>query len=108
MADPTTLVEQLKLLVESPDDFQVDEGQKQELLKLSRQAAASLESPFETLQRLVYSVRTSSPCSPTAAWPNTDISQSHCPLSSRGSVKIAASSPHWPQMRTSQGSALPR
>lgn len=55
MADPKTLVEQLRLLVESPDAFQADEAQKQELLKLSRQAAAVLESPFETLQRLVYS-----------------------------------------------------
>ncbi|KAG6368470.1 hypothetical protein INS49_002677 [Diaporthe citri] len=55
MADPITLVEQLRLLVESPDAFQADEAQKQELLKLSRQAAAALESPFETLQRLVYS-----------------------------------------------------
>lgn len=94
MADPKTLVEQLKLFVESPDAFQADEAQKQELLKLSRQAAAALESPFETLQRLVYSVRTASLRSPTAAWPITDISQSHCPLWSPGYVKIAASSPH--------------
>lgn len=59
MADPKTLLEQLRLLVDHPDAFQVDEAQKQELLKLSRQAASALESPFETLQRLVYSVRTS-------------------------------------------------
>lgn len=57
MADPTILREQLRLFVENPDKFEVDEAQKQELLKLSRQAASVLESPFETLQRLVYSVR---------------------------------------------------
>lgn len=59
MADPKTLTEQLKLLIENPDAFGADEAQKQELLRLSRQTAAALESPFETLQKLVYSVRTS-------------------------------------------------
>lgn len=60
MADLKILTEQLKLLIESPDallQVAADEDQKQELLRLSRQAAAALESPFETLQRLVYSVR---------------------------------------------------
>lgn len=80
MADPKTLLEQLKLFVKCPDAFQADETQRQELLKLSRQAASALESPFETLQRLVYSVRTASFHPPGAAWRNTDTSQSHCRL----------------------------
>lgn len=66
MADPNTLSEQLKLLIESPDALAANEAQKQELLRLSRQAAAALESPFETLQRLVYSVRIASLISPSA------------------------------------------
>lgn len=107
MADPKTLTEQLKLLIESPDALGASEAQKQELLRLSRQAAGALESPFETLQRLVYSVRTASLLSPTSVWHDTDITHSHCPLWSRGYVKIAISSPHWPQIRTSRGSALP-
>ncbi|KAG8159678.1 hypothetical protein KVR01_010315 [Diaporthe batatas] len=52
---PQDLVEQLKLFVEHPDTFQANEALKQELLKLSRQAASELESPFETLQGLAYS-----------------------------------------------------
>lgn len=58
MADTTVLIEQLKLLVEKPESFSGDEAQNLELLKLSRRAVVALESPFETLQRLVYSVRT--------------------------------------------------
>lgn len=58
MANIHVLTEQLTLLVESPDTFPGTEEQKVQLLRLARQAAASLESPFETLQRLVYSVRT--------------------------------------------------
>lgn len=107
MADPETLTEQLKLLIESPDTLGANEAQKQELLRLCRQAAAALESPFETLQRLVYSVRAASLLSSTSVWQNTDISQSHCPLWSREYVKIAISSPYWRQIRTSRGSALP-
>ncbi|CAN8101585.1 unnamed protein product [Discula destructiva] len=55
MADIHVLMEQLKLLVEDPDAFPGDEDQKRQLLGLSRRAAASLESPFEGLQQLVYS-----------------------------------------------------
>lgn len=62
MANPQVLAEQLKLFVANPEAFQTDEVEKQELLKLSRQAAAALEAPFETLQRLVYSVCSSCPC----------------------------------------------
>lgn len=68
MADPKILTEQLKLLIEDPDVLGANEPQKQELLRLCRQAAAALESPFETLQRLVYSVRTASILSPTSMW----------------------------------------
>lgn len=80
MADPKALTEQLKLLTEDPDALGANAAQKQELLRLSRQAAAALESPFETLQRLVYSVRTASLLSPTSVWQNTDITHSHCHL----------------------------
>lgn len=66
MADSNTLSNQLKLLIESPDALAANEAQKQELLRLSRQAAAALESPFETLQRLVHSVRSASLISPSA------------------------------------------
>lgn len=93
MADPKTLMEQLRLFAESPDAFQFDEAQKQDLFRLSRQAAAALESSFETLQRLVYSVRTAPSHSSSDLGPNTDISQSHCPLWSLEYVKIAVSSP---------------
>lgn len=65
MADPKTLMEQLKLFLESPDALEADEAQKQELLRLSRKTAAALESPFETLQKLVYSVRTTSLLTPS-------------------------------------------
>lgn len=58
MADIHVLTEQLKFLVESPKTFPGDEAQKRQILQLSREAAASLESPFEMLQKLVYSVRT--------------------------------------------------
>lgn len=57
MADMKVLIDQLRLLVNSPDAFPGDESQKRELLQLSRQAAAALQSPFEMLQQLVYSVR---------------------------------------------------
>lgn len=65
MADSKVLKEQLKLLIENPDAFGEDESSKQELLKLSRVAAATLESPFETIQRLVYSVCVSQPLTVT-------------------------------------------
>lgn len=51
--NPELLLEQLKLLVETPTHF---EGRSQEIIKLSRKGAVALEGPFETFQRLVYSV----------------------------------------------------
>lgn len=57
MADINVLMDQLTLLIDSPDTYPGNEEQKRQLLRLSRQATTSLESPFETLQRLVYSVR---------------------------------------------------
>ncbi|KAK7979921.1 nitrogen metabolite repression-(nmr)-responsible protein [Apiospora arundinis] len=54
MANPQLLIEQLKLLVESPDTYGTEE-QRHEIKKLGRLASNSLEAPFETMQRLVYS-----------------------------------------------------
>lgn len=50
------LIEQLRAVIDNPDSFA---GDRREILGLARKAAALLESPFETLQRLAYSVGTS-------------------------------------------------
>ena len=54
VASPDVLIGQLRALVENPEAFS---SQRQEIIKLSRQAAVVLEDPFETFQRLAYSVR---------------------------------------------------
>ena len=54
-ANPDVLVLQLRALVENPETF-ASGSQRQEIMKLSRQAATLLEDPFEMFQRLVYSV----------------------------------------------------
>ncbi|KAK8024959.1 S-adenosyl-L-methionine-dependent methyltransferase [Apiospora arundinis] len=54
MANPQLLIEQLKLLVDSPNTYGTEE-QRHEIKKLGRLASNSLEAPFETMQRLVYS-----------------------------------------------------
>jgi hypothetical protein len=52
-ANPALLLEQLRALVETPDAFA---SERQEIIKLSRKAAVILEEPFETFQRIAYSV----------------------------------------------------
>ena len=55
MTSPNTelLLEKLRLVVEKPAAFG---GSSKESMKLVRKAAVQLEGPFETFQRLMYSV----------------------------------------------------
>lgn len=53
MANPSVLIQQLTLLAENPDAFS---QHRSEIVSLARKATAALETPFETFQRLVYSV----------------------------------------------------
>lgn len=53
MANPTVLVQQLTLLAENPEAFS---QHRSEIISLARKATAALETPFETFQRLAYSV----------------------------------------------------
>lgn len=55
-ANPTILLEQLKLLISDPQAYFTDDKQKKEIQRLSRDAATAIEEPFETMQRLVYGV----------------------------------------------------
>jgi hypothetical protein len=53
IANPDLLIQQLKALIANPEVFST---QGTEIVQLSRQAAVALEGPFETFQRLAYSV----------------------------------------------------
>jgi hypothetical protein len=55
-ANPKALIEQLRLLTADPSFYFQDEAQKRDFQKLTRQAGAAVEEPFETMQRLVYGV----------------------------------------------------
>ncbi|KAK7949410.1 uncharacterized protein PG986_010296 [Apiospora aurea] len=55
MAAPQLLIDQLKLLIESPETYG-NEEQRHEIKRLGRLASVALEAPFETMQRLVYSL----------------------------------------------------
>jgi hypothetical protein len=55
-ANPQALIEQLQLLTADPSSYFQDEAQKRAFHRLARQAATAVEEPFETMQRLVYSV----------------------------------------------------
>lgn len=59
--NPTALIEQLNAVAEDPDAL--NPSQRQEIIHLSRKAATALEGPFETFQRLAYSVYHPSPFS---------------------------------------------
>jgi hypothetical protein len=63
-SNPDALLAQLRALIANPGVFS-NGPQRQEITKLSRQAAVMLEDPFETFQRLAYSV-----CSLQIALPN--------------------------------------
>jgi hypothetical protein len=52
-AKAAVLIEQLKAVVDNPDIFS---SQRQEIIRLSRRVAVTLGEPFETFQRLAYSV----------------------------------------------------
>lgn len=54
-ADPTALIQQLTLLAKNPEAF--SQHQK-EIFSLVRKAATVLETPFELIQRVPYSVCT--------------------------------------------------
>ncbi|KAK8135203.1 hypothetical protein PG984_007215 [Apiospora sp. TS-2023a] len=54
MADPQLLIEQLKLVISRPDTYGTEE-ERHEIKRLGQLASNSLEAPFETMQRLVYS-----------------------------------------------------
>ncbi|KAK8129181.1 S-adenosyl-L-methionine-dependent methyltransferase [Apiospora kogelbergensis] len=51
MANPQLLIDQLKLLVGTPDSYGTEE-QRHEIKRLGRLASNVLEAPFETMQRL--------------------------------------------------------
>lgn len=53
IGNPDLLIQQLKALIATPEAFS---AQSTEIIQLSRQAAVALEGPFETFQRLAYSV----------------------------------------------------
>jgi hypothetical protein len=55
-ADPEALIEQLRLLTADSDSYFWDDAQKHEFQRLARGAATAVETPVETMQRLVYSV----------------------------------------------------
>ncbi|KAK8005959.1 HET-domain-containing protein [Apiospora marii] len=54
MADPQLLIQQLELLIQTPDTYGTEE-ERHEIKRLGRLASNALEAPFETMQRLVYS-----------------------------------------------------
>lgn len=51
-ADSKILISQLRALISNPEG--VSDAERQEIMKLSRQAAVSLETPFEMFQRFTY------------------------------------------------------
>ncbi|KAF4637649.1 hypothetical protein G7Y89_g412 [Cudoniella acicularis] len=51
-ADPAILLQQLRAVVDSPEEFAAD---RQEIVRLARKATVMLEDPFEMFQRLAYS-----------------------------------------------------
>jgi hypothetical protein len=53
VTNPDLLVQQLKALLANPEAFS---AQGPEIIQLSRQAAVTLQGPFETFQHLAYSV----------------------------------------------------
>ena len=55
-AEVAVLIEQLQRLVADPGGLIADEAQRQELKQLARSTAVLLDEPFDTVQRLAYSV----------------------------------------------------
>ncbi len=62
-----SLAQQLRSVLNNPDAFAgADEAQRLEVKQLARAVSVALEQPFETVQRLAYSVRLS-PLDPTSS-----------------------------------------
>ncbi len=55
--NPDVLIEQLKLLLQKHEAFHNDDTLRIELQRLIRQASRALETPQETIQRTIFSVR---------------------------------------------------
>jgi hypothetical protein len=60
MADASSIIRQLKSITNNTSSFSASEAERLEILNLCRKVAVSLESPFETMQRIAYSVSLSS------------------------------------------------
>lgn len=56
-ADLNVLIDQLKLVISNPEVVAAAGAERQQILQLAREAAVAIEEPFETVQRLAYSVR---------------------------------------------------
>lgn len=56
--DLGVLIEQLQRVIANPEAVAAAGPQRQEILQLARTAAVAIEEPFETVQRLAYSVST--------------------------------------------------
>lgn len=52
--DTNALIQQLEKIIADPSV--VDEGSRQRVKQLARQASAAVEQPFETVRRLVFTV----------------------------------------------------
>ena len=59
MAAPNTdlLIEQLKLVIQKPELFSHDASKRAEIESLGRVASRALETPEESMRRIVFSVR---------------------------------------------------
>lgn len=57
-AEIAVLIDQLQRVVADPGALIADEAQRLEAKQLARSAAVLLEEPFDTVQRLAYSVNT--------------------------------------------------
>lgn len=56
--DPTALIAQLRAVVQNPGALKgADAAQKSEIQRLSLAAFRTLEQPFDTMMRVMYSVR---------------------------------------------------
>lgn len=55
-ADLDVLIEQLQRVIANPEAVSAAGSQRQQILQLTRTAAVAIEEPFETVQRLAYSV----------------------------------------------------
>ena len=58
VVDPSRLIEQLNAVVNNPNALKAaNAAQRAEIQRLSRAASRTLEQPFDTMMRIMYSVR---------------------------------------------------